>query len=308
MPSPLVAKRLPALSPIGQALFIIFVGGPFFGLWYCWDHHLAIHLDNPRLNLAAHAGLIILPLIWAGFMFYKPVVYGAAEGERMIGKSNYFTRWPANWWMMFMMWATPVFVAVALTHSFVFKYFDQPEILSTSASRALAILIVMTALGCFYATILLSRADPAAWISEEGLRTSVLRFHRWENIHHLSRHGDLYAFFHRVNPSLPAHAFKVRDDEGRAALQYYLSRHGIPFSDGSNAAFALVKVGVVLGFLVNLAFSLWLRFNTSLSFLTITLISFALGIVLTLILEKYRGISKYGRYMPVIEQEEQRCV
>jgi hypothetical protein len=307
MPSPLVAKRMPALSPIGQALFIIFVCGPFFGLWYCWRHNLVIHLDNPGLNLAAHAGLIVLPLVWAGFMFHKPVVYEVAEGEKLIGKSSYFSRWPVNWWMMFMMWATPVFVAVALIHSFVFKYFNHPETLSTPALKALAIMLVMTALGCFYATILLGRADPAAWVSEEGLRTSVLRFHKWENFHHLSRHGDLYAFFHRVNPSLPANAFKVRDDEGRAALQHYLSKHNIPLGDGSNPAFSLVKIAVVLGFLFNLALSLWLRFNTRLSFLTITLLSFALGIVLTLLLERYRGVSKYGRYLPVIEPEEKGC-
>jgi hypothetical protein len=63
----------------------------------------------------------------------------------------------------------------------------------------------------------------------------------------------------------------------------------------------IVKVAVVLGFLGNVAFSLWLRFNTSLSFLAVVLISFGLGIVMTIVLEKFRGVSKYGKHRPIIE-------
>jgi hypothetical protein len=52
---------------------------------------------------------------------------------------------------------------------------------------------------------------------------------------------------------------------------------------------------------VKIAFSLWLRFNSSLSFPAVVLISFGLGIMMTIVLEKFRGVSKYGRYKPIIE-------
>lgn len=282
-------------------MWVVLIGGPIFGLWFCSKHERAIHFDNPWLNLGIHAALFIFPLIWVGLIFYKPVVYESQDGETILGTSTYFSRWPVNWWMMFMMWATPVFAATALGYSFFSKYLVHPESLSTSLGRAVILLIVMTALAAFYATILLGRSEPATWISSVGMRTSVLRFHKWQDIHHVSQHGGLYAFYHRVNPALPANSFKVRDREAQALLDRHLSEHQIPLMNKPHPAFFWFKAAVVLGFLVNLGFSLWLRFNVSLSFLTVVLISFGLGVVMTLVLEQYRGVSKFGKYMPVIE-------
>jgi hypothetical protein len=56
-----------------------------------------------------------------------------------------------------------------------------------------------------------------------------------------------------------------------------------------------------VGFVGNVAFSVYLRFNTSLSFLAVVLISFGLVMAMSLILERIRGVHKQGRYMPVIE-------
>jgi hypothetical protein len=301
MPKPLLAKRLPELSMVEQVLLMIFVGLPALGLWYCWDHHRDIHFDNPWLNLGGHAALIVLPLIWVAFLFHKPVVYEAGDGETIVGTSTYFDRWPVNWWMMFMMWATPVFIFAALANAFLTRYLAHPENLSTPPGRALAVAVVMFGLGAFYATLLLGRSDPATWVSDAGLRTSILRFHTWQDIHHLSQSGDLYAFYHRVNPALPANAFKVRNREAQALLERHLSAHQIRVTNDSHPSFQLVKFGVIFGFLGNVAFSLWLRFNTSLSFLAVVLISFCGGIVLTALLERYRGVSKYGKFMPIIE-------
>src|SRR5437660_3599273 len=76
-----------------------------------------------------------------------------------------------------------------------------PEDLSTAPLRALAILGVTFALGFFYATILLGNSAPHTLVSPAGLRTGLIRFFEWENVHHVSQHGDLYSIYHRVNPA-----------------------------------------------------------------------------------------------------------
>jgi hypothetical protein len=68
MPAPLIAKRQPVVSlPVPLALILV-MGGPFLALIYCWQHHLAIHLRNPALNLTAHAALFIIPLFTLGII------------------------------------------------------------------------------------------------------------------------------------------------------------------------------------------------------------------------------------------------
>jgi hypothetical protein len=129
---------------------------------------------------------------------------------------------------------------------------------------------------------------------------SILRFHEWKNIHHLSQHGDLYAVYDRVNPALPANAFKVRDHEAQALLDRYLSENHIRIFDDPSPAFSVVKMAVIAGFLGNIALSLWLCFRVPLSFVTVVLFSFFMGIILTIVLERFRGVSKYGKAMPVI--------
>ena len=301
MPTPLIAKRPPTLSPAGQAVVAVFIGGPLVGLWYCLKQHQAIHFDDPWLNLGVHAALLVLPLIWLALIYYKPVVYESMDEETILGTSTFFDRWPVNWWMMFMMWATPVVALATLGHAFFTRYLVQPESLSTSPEKALAIMAMTVGLGMFYATILLGRSEPATWISDAGLRTGILRFHTWNDIDHMSQHGDLYAFYHRANPALPATGFKVRGREAQAILERYLSEHNIRMLNDPQPSFFLVKVAVVLGFFGNFVVSLWLRFNRSLSFLAVVLISFGLGIVMTIVLEKFRGVSKYGKYRPIIE-------
>jgi hypothetical protein len=301
MPTPLIAKRPPALSRVENILLAIFIVGPLVALWFCAKQHQVIHFDNPRLNLGVHAALFVLPLIWVGLIFHKPVVYESRDGETLLSHSTYFDRWPVNWWMMFMLWATPVVAGAVAGHAFYTRYLPHPETLSTSPGKALVFLVVGLLLGLFYETLLLGRSEPATWISDAGLRTGILRFHEWKDIHHVSQHGDLYAFYHCVNPALPASSFKVRDRETQAVWERYLSRYNIRVSNDPDPSLLFVKIAVVLGFLGNVAFSLWLRSNLALSFLAVVLISFGLGILMIIVLEKFRGVSKYGKHWPIIE-------
>ena len=304
MPNPLTARSPGQLSLLEQALLVIFIGIPGAGLWYCFTRHQQVHFDDPSLNLAAHGGLVVFPVIWAFLFNCKPVVYESSDADIVLGPSRFFNRLPANWWMMFIMWATPLFAAVTLALALNTEYLPHAAELSTSPGRAVVIMVVFFCLGAFYTTLLLNRSDIPPRISNEGLRTGILRFYKWADIHHVSKHGDLYALYHRVNPALPAASLKIGTQESRAILERFLAIYNVPISNDSEPAYLMVKIAVLLGFAVNMLVDCWLRLNTSLSLVSILLISFGIGIVMTILLEKYRGISKFGKYKPILELDD----
>jgi hypothetical protein len=300
MPTPLVVKRPPEGSPLVQVLAFVLIGVPLLALWFCWHQHLQIHFGNPWLNLAAHAALVVLPLIWVGMMFHMKINYESRDGETILAECSFVDKWPVEWWQVFLLLATGVVTVVTLGHS-LFIGWAHPESLSTPPWKALVIMAVMTFLGMFYATIFLSKSEPAVWISDEGLRTSVMRFHQWDRIDHFARRGNRYLFYHRVNPALPLFSVKLREHETQAILERQLSKHAIRMADDEAPVLLLVKAGVVLGFLGNVGLCLWLRFDQSFSFLTVVVISAALAVILSLMLERFRGVSKYGKYKPIME-------
>ena len=301
MPEPLIAKGSTNVSLAGQIVLIIFIGLPVAGLWYCYHHGRVIHFDNPWWNLGAHIALFIFPMIWVGLMFVKPLVYEAPKDHTVIATANFFERMKLDWWMMFMLWATPVVAVVVMGHALATKDLAHPEILSTSFGKALGIIAVVFCLGFFFGTMLSGKDSPATWISNEGFRTSVARFHEWKDIHHISRRDDVYTIFNHASPAIPGCAFEVRDPQARAILERLLAEHQVRIFDDPSPVFLAVKFGVILGFIANVAFSLWLRFYLSFSFITVILISFGMGIVLTLIFEKLRGVSKYVKSKPRVE-------
>lgn len=300
MPAPLTIKRPGIASKPMQFAVGVLVAGPLLGVWYAWRNNIDIHLNPPWLNFAAHAALVVVPLIWA-FLISAPRVQFEQTEEELLGTSTFFDRLPMDWWTMFMMWPVPIFALVELIVACSTDYLAHPEDLSTSPTRALMIMALTLALGLFYATLLLGKSEPRTLVSNAGLRTDLIRFFEWDKIDHISRNGELYALYHQVNPKLPATCFRVRDPQLRAKLESYIAEHSIPVSNTTHPSFTLTKLGVICGFSLNLAFCFWLRFNTSLSALWIIPISFGFGIVQTLLLEKFRGLSKFGRYMPVIE-------
>lgn len=288
-----------------QVVAVIALGIPAAGLWYCFTRHQPVHVNDPWLNLCAHAALVLFPMVWAWLFYHTPVIYESSDVDVDLGHSSFLDTLPVAWWGMFMMWATPVFGIIAVGEALNTKYLQHPQDLSTSPVRAIFIMALLFWLGIFYNTMLTGRAEPTTRVSDEGLRTSILRFYKWEDIHHISRHDNLYAIYHRVNPALPASSFRIRTRELQAVLERYLSEHHVRISNDSEPAYLMVRIAVVLGFATNLAADFWLRLHTSLSLPWVVLISFGLGIVLTLLLEKYRGVSKFGKYKPIIKFDEE---
>ncbi len=117
----------------------------------------------------------------------------------------------------------------------------------------------------------------------------------------MSRRSNVYELFNNANPAIPVSVFEVRDPDARALLERLLGKHQTRIADDPSPVFTAMKIGGVLGFISIVAVGLWLRFHLSFSFISVVLISFGIGIVLTLMFEKIRGVSKFGRITPQVE-------
>lgn len=304
MAKPLTIKNpeVPArwkLNAIGILLSI-----PIFGIFYFWRRHSDIHFGQPWLNMLAHATLVVIPLLFA-FLISAPRMRFEQTDEEYLGNSSYFDTLPMDWWTMFMMWATPTFAALHVGDAFFMEYLKHPDALSTSPLRAVAILLVTFLLGLFYSTILTGNSEPQTLVSNAGIRPTLIRFFEWEMIHHISRRGELYSLYHRANPALPAASFRLRDPNSRATLERYIAEKQSPISNEITIQFICIQAGVLFGFALNLAISFWLRRNTTISVLWVLIISFAIATILTLAMERIRGVHKFGKHLPKIEPGQQ---
>ena len=189
MPVPLNVKRPKAFSQGEQLVGGILLLGPLLGLWYLWRNKLDMHFSDPWLNFGAHAALVTIPLLWACMISLPRLQFEKTE-EELLCTSNFFDKLPMGWWMMFMTWATPVFASLNLGYVLFTEYPSRLGNLSTTLSGALTILALTFVLGLFYATLLLER--PQTFVSSAGLRSGLIRFFEWKNIHHFPFVKDLF--------------------------------------------------------------------------------------------------------------------
>jgi hypothetical protein len=296
-PGPLTIKRPKSPSILEQVFVIPLIVGPLIGLWYAWQHHLNIHLEQPLWNLALHAGLLVIPILWVVVISHKPFEF-EQTGEELLCRSSFWDKLPMDWWTMLILWAPLLFAALSLGHDFFTFYLPNAADLSTTPLNAVAIMGVTLILGLFYAAGFWGNPERYTWISDPGLRVSLMRFFEWQDIHRVVRQGSRYLICHRSNPGLPTVGFNLRDNASQAKFESYLARHQVPVSNTTDRIFALVKAIVVLGFLLIMLFALWLRLTTELSLLWITLIVFGIATALTLGFERFRGISRQKKYWP----------
>jgi hypothetical protein len=140
------------------------------------------------------------------------------------------------------------------------------------------------------------------FVSGLGISHGLTGFYEWENITRMSRNGNIFSVYHKVNPALPTADFRISNSETESQFEETLTRHQITVSNHVDPQFNRVRLLTVLGFGLNLAVALCLRVFLKLDLRLILVISFALGIVLTIWLEKVRGISKQTRRKAAIEK------
>jgi hypothetical protein len=141
-------------------------------------------------------------------------------------------------------------------------------------------------------------------ISASGIRTGLIRFLEWDNIHHVRPEGEIYSFYMRTEPNLAIAFVPVRSGESKAVLDRLLTEHHIPFSKSAGTVEMLTKLAVVASFVANLLLSFWFRFGMRLGLLSTLGISLAIGFIANLALDHFRGIGKLPKYSPTIEPPE----
>jgi hypothetical protein len=298
MAEPLTIKR-PEVAPMRfQVIAGILLLGPLAGLLYCVHTGRPVHTPNPLLNLTVYLSIFIIPLIWASFICYPRLQFKESD-EVVLGTCSTIQKFLYDWWMMFAMWAAPVFGLLAGTHWVLTYCLPHREDLSMSPAHAFLVMVVMLCLGLFYSTVLFGHNESKTRLAPEGLRMSLARFHAWTDIDHASEHDNVYVIYHRANPALPANVLKVSNEENRNLLLHAMAVHKIPVSNTVASQLIVVKVAVIVGFIILLAGAEWLHKHTALSNLWITVIIFGGGILFTLVLERYRGVQKYTKCKPI---------
>lgn len=303
MAGPLIIKQPKDLGLAGQAAILVFIIAPIIAFIYCWVKHGGIHFEPPWLNLIAHVSLVVLPLVWACMISSTPMDF-AESGEFFLGKPRllgFLRNFLVDGWMASLTLAAPLFAAVTLIFEFFTKHLAHPENLTTGPGKALAIMGMTFTLGLFCATVFTGSSEPRALVSNAGLRTGIMTFHPWEDIDHIGVRGQLYIIYNRANAALPATSFEVRTDEARSVLERFLAVHQVKVSNAIHPQYILLRLGVLGAFAGLLGVCFWIRANTGISLLWITVGAVAAGVVLTLLLEQIRGVPKYRKHRPVME-------
>lgn len=300
MAGPLIIKQQQELSRLELMAFVAFVMAPIGGFIWCWAEFGKIHFTQPWLNLAAHALLILLPLVWARMVSSTPMEFAETE-EIVLGRASFLRQFPVDWWNSLLTLAAPLFAAAMLGYEFFTHHLAHPAELATSPFKALAVMGMTFVLGLFCATVFTGSSEPRSLVSEAGLRNGISVFHPWADIARIGTRGNLYIIYHKVNPALPATCFEVRDEKARAVLEQFIAAKQVTISNATHPQYTLVRFGVLGSFVALVLACWWLRLNTSLSLLWITLGAFVTGCILTLLVERIRGVPSYQKYRPVIE-------
>jgi hypothetical protein len=299
MAGPLIIKTQQEFSRLELVAFVAFVMAPIGGFTWCWAEFGKIHFAQPWLNLAAHALLILLPLVWVGMMTSTPMEFVETE-EIVLGRASFLRQFPVDWWNSSLTLAAPLFAAAMLGYEFFTHHLIHPDELATGPFKALAVMGVTFVLGLYCATVFTGSSEPRSLVSEAGLRNGISVFYPWADIARIGTRGNLYIIYHKVNPALPATCFEVRDAKARAVLEQFIAAKQVPISNATHPQYTLVRLGVLGGFVALLIACWWLRWNTSISLLWITLGVFVTGCTLTLLVERIRGVHTYKKYHPVI--------
>jgi len=298
MPERLTVKRPKPMNNI--AAYIVGVPLALIVTWFfrLLERGEDIHFENPWLNLAAHSGLILVPILLSAAMSLQRMKF-APTAETVICYSSYLNTFRASWWTLLPVWPAGLFAAFVLLRDLFVEYLPHPEVPATSPLRALLIMAVTLGVSFLYTTILFNRFDVR--VSAAGIRPGLIRFLEWENIHHVRAEGEIYSFHLRAQPNLPVSFIPVRSEESKAVLDRLLSEHNIPFLEPAGRVLLLTKLVVLSGFIVNLLLCFWLRFGMSLGLLPTIGISLAIGTIANLALDKFRGIGKLPKLGPKIE-------
>ena len=297
MASPLTIKQPAAASHLQQYVLFGLLFAPLIYLRHLKSSGSLLHFNAPGVNLLVHAALVVVPVLTAYALVYKPFEY--RESDEIILEPQTFWTTPAwDWWMMFILWASPVLAVLA-------AFYEGPHLLShaakwsTGPGAAFLTMALAFVFGFMFGTLLRMRSQVR--LSEEGLRNGITNFYEWGRVDHVSVEGNVYGLYHEANPTLPMSVFKLQKPENQRLLEEYLDRHQIRRTRGPELQLSSVKLCVAAVFFVLVAVGFFLYLTTTIDLRWLLIGVFAASIVATMVLEGVRGLSKVTKTKPLVE-------
>lgn len=300
MASPLTIKQPGPASHFQQYVLLGLLFAPFLYLRYLKRTGGLIHLDPPATNLLVHAALVVVPVLIAYALVHKPLEFRESD-ETILEAQTFWTALKSDWWMFFMLWASPALAVLA-------GLYEVPHLLqnaakwSTGPGAAFLTMAVAFVFGFIFGTILRDRSQVR--LSNEGMRNGITNFYEWERVNHFSVEDGLYGLYHEANSKLPMSIFKLKDPENRRRLEEYLDRYQIRRTRGPEPQLLRVKLYVAAAFGVLVAFGYSVYLSTTIDLRWILIGIFALSIGTTLLLEEGRGLRKVTKTKPLVEPAE----
>ncbi|MBI9074328.1 MAG: DUF4272 domain-containing protein [Desulfatibacillum sp.] len=297
MAPPLKVKRIAApKAKYAGCLFIALASAGAAALGYLFFKGKPLAFFNPATNFLAHALLVAIPALGVYSNLAVPMEFETPEGETLVEDASYLRSLKTDWWMSLMLWPSLV-LGAGFAAYFSFSLFTgQDRVWSTSPLSAL--LTSLLALGLFFFFGNVIRLKAPFYVSEEGMRLGASFFLEWGKIDHLQEKQGVFFVYLKHNTFLPIASVRPVDTNALEALLSMLSKKEIRGTEYSAPILASIKVGLLAVFsgMIGLGLFLWNKEGWDPRWVITCL--FSLGVLLSLALERLRGVHKLTRIKP----------
>ncbi len=299
MPPPLTAKKIrPAEAQPSGCLFSILTVACLGALTVLAFTDTPVHVENRILNFLLHALIVLVPALSVVFSLQTPLEYEVPAGESIVEEASYIRSFATEWWMSLLLWAAPVVSVGSMVIASWEMLSGTGPAWSTTAWSALFLAALSFCL-CFFYGNLLALSAPTA-LSDEGMRMGPSHFADWEDIHHVQEDQGIFLVYLEINPSLPFGSIRPPDRQSLDTLIRYLETHKVPGSHKNPAALGIFRGASMLGFGALVYMGFYAPNHLSIEMPWVILGVFGAGILLTLGLERIRGIHKVTKIKPRI--------
>jgi hypothetical protein len=291
VPDVLTIQRPPRFSPLDFVRVVIVSAAPAYLAWL-WYRGRLLHFDDPSLNAAAHAALVVMGIL-AGACLVSQSVQADAPNERLIHASAY-GRDPRGSVWMFLPLLPALGVGVAILVDQIIAHRSQAAMAALVTSPLRAGLIWGTAFGLTLLYLALLNDREELRVSDEGLRVGMTQFIEWANVDHWADRGTRIELYHRAQPGLFFIAIPATQDV-KNEVGAYLARHAVPRDDAIPALLrrtrrlsTLYSVAIFIGGLL----VYWLRIRGPFSTIAATLL---MGFIGVFVIDRVRRLGKTTR-------------
>jgi hypothetical protein len=296
MPEPLQIQPPRPVSGLAEVVIRGVVVLPWLALAWLWRVG-GTTVAGGAAALVLHAVVLLIPVAWASFLLLQPIRYEPGSDE-VLGDTSYLKTFDGSWWMAALLWPAPL-AGIVLTGVGALDLSAARGAVAVESGRVLLSWVVTFVVVMMAGTLIKDRTEIR--VSHEGLRAGNLHFTEWSNVRRVSENGDRFDVYHAANPALPFAVLRLPEPAARALLARYVrERAGLTIESGPTPALRLTRVVVAAGVVAQLTLAAALT-HRGLARPWVVATVFAVGILATLLLERYRNVAAVTKVKPVVQ-------